>query len=51
MNLPYYIARHLYKDGGRSQNVSRPSVRIATLGIAVCGAWLQAYGERQDSRL
>ncbi|MBR6191274.1 MAG: ABC transporter permease [Prevotella sp.] len=35
MNLPYYIARHLYKDGGRSQNVSRPSVRIATLGIAV----------------
>ena len=35
MNLPYYIARHLYKGGGRSQNVSRPAVRIAMLGIVI----------------
>lgn len=36
MNLPYYIARHLYKGGNAtSEKVSKPAVRIAMLGTAV----------------
>ena len=35
MNLPFYIARHLYAVGGDAQKISRPAVRIATLGIIV----------------
>lgn len=35
MNLPFYIARHLYAGGDGSSKVSKPAVRIAMLGIAV----------------
>lgn len=35
MNLPFYIARHLYAVGGDTQKISRPAVRIAILGIIV----------------
>lgn len=36
MNLPYYIARHLYKEGDvKTNKVSRPAIRIAMLGTAV----------------
>lgn len=35
MNLPFYIARHLYRGGDGTQKVSRPATRIAMLGIAV----------------
>lgn len=35
MNLPFYIAKHLYAGGDGSQKVSRPAIRIAMLGIAI----------------
>ena len=35
MNLPFYIARHLYKEGDNSEKVSKPAIRIAMLGIAI----------------
>ena len=35
MNLAYYIARRLYKGDEHSQNVSRPAVKIAMLGICI----------------
>lgn len=35
MNLPLFIARHIYLDDNGKRKVSRPAVRIAMLGIAV----------------
>ena len=35
MNLPFYIARHLYTAGDDSHKVSKPAIRIAMLGIAL----------------
>ncbi len=35
MNLPFYIARHLYHGGDGTKKVSRPAIRIAMLGIAI----------------
>ena len=35
MNLPLFIARHIYSDDNGKRKVSRPAVRIAMLGIAV----------------
>lgn len=35
MNLPLYIARKLYGGESVTKNVSRPAIRIATLGVAI----------------
>lgn len=35
MNLPLFIARKIYADGGDKKRVSRPAVSIATMGVAV----------------
>lgn len=35
MNLPLFIARRIYRDEGDSRKVSRPSIRIATIGVAI----------------
>lgn len=35
MNFPLYIARKIYNDQGDKRKVSRPVIRIATLGVAV----------------
>ena len=35
MNLPLFIARRIYSDQGDRHKVSRPAVRIATLGVAI----------------
>ncbi len=35
MNLPLYLSRKIYGTGDSRQKVSRPAIRIATLGIAV----------------
>lgn len=35
MNLPFYIARHLYTGGQDKQKASQPAMRIAMLGIAI----------------
>ena len=35
MNLPLYIARRIYTDQGDRRKVSRPAVRIATIGVAI----------------
>lgn len=35
MNFPYFIARHIYADNGDKRKVSRPAIRIATIGVAV----------------
>lgn len=35
MNLPFYIARRIYSDQGDRRKVSRPAIRIATIGVAV----------------
>ena len=35
MNFPLYIARKLYNDQGDKRKVSRPVIRIATLGVAI----------------
>ena len=35
MNLPFYIAKRLYFNSEEKQNVSRPAIRIAMLGIAI----------------
>lgn len=35
MNLPLFIARHIYTDSGSQQKVSRPAIRIATAGVAI----------------
>lgn len=35
MNLPYYIAKQLYRNGDDTRKVSRPAMRIAMFGIAI----------------
>lgn len=35
MNLPLFIARKIYRQGGDRQEVSRPAITIATIGIAI----------------
>lgn len=35
MNLPLFIARHLYSANDSRQKVSRPAMRIATAGVAI----------------
>ncbi|MBQ8487224.1 MAG: ABC transporter permease [Prevotella sp.] len=35
MNLPLFIARRIYSDQGDRRKVSRPAIRIATLGVAI----------------
>ena len=35
MNLPLYLSRKIYGKGDSRQKVSRPAIRIATLGVAV----------------
>ena len=35
MNLPYFIAKRIYSDQGDKRKVSRPVIRIATLGVGI----------------
>lgn len=35
MSLPYFIARRIYRHEDEQQNVSRPAIIIATIGIAI----------------
>lgn len=35
MNLPLFIARHIYSDQGDGRKVSRPAIHIATVGVAI----------------
>lgn len=35
MNLPLYIAKRIYSDQGDKRKVSRPVIRIATIGVAI----------------
>lgn len=35
MNLPLYIAERIYSDQGDKRKVSRPAIRIATIGVAI----------------
>ena len=35
MNLPLFIARRIYSDQGDRRKVSRPAIRIATIGVAI----------------
>ena len=35
MNLPLFIARKIYSDKGDKRKVSRPAIRIATIGVAI----------------
>lgn len=35
MNLPLFLARRIYSDTGYRQKVSRPAIRIATIGVAI----------------
>lgn len=35
MNFPLFIARHIYAADGDKRMVSRPAVRIATIGVAI----------------
>ena len=35
MDFPLFIARRLYKDKTNQQEVSRPAIKIATLGVAI----------------
>ena len=35
MNLPLFLARRIYSDQGDRRKVSRPVIRIATVGVAV----------------
>lgn len=35
MNVPYFFARRIYADNDNHKKVSRPAVRIATIGVAV----------------
>ena len=35
MNLPLFIARKIYGDEGDRRKVSRPAIRIATVGVAI----------------
>ena len=35
MNLPLFLARRIYGDEGDRRRVSRPAIRIATIGVAI----------------
>ena len=35
MNFPLYIAKKIYSDKGDKRKVSRPAIRIATIGVAI----------------
>ena len=35
MNIPLYIAKRIYSDQGDKRKVSRPAIRIATIGVAI----------------
>lgn len=35
MSFPFFIARHIYRAEGDHQQVSRPAIRIATIGVAI----------------
>lgn len=35
MNFPLFIARKIYNDKGDKRQVSRPAIRIATIGVAI----------------
>ena len=35
MNLPLFIARKIYANEGANKKVSRPAIRIATIGVAI----------------
>ena len=35
MNLPFFIAKRIYSDQGDKRKVSRPAIRIATLGVGI----------------
>ena len=35
MNLPFFIAKRIYSDQGDKRKVSRPAIRIATVGVAI----------------
>lgn len=35
MNLPLFISRKIYNNKGDRQKVSRPTIRIATIGVAI----------------
>lgn len=35
MNLPLFIAQKIYRQGGDRQEVSRPAITIATIGVAI----------------
>jgi len=35
MNLPLFLSRKIYGAGDKKQKVSRPAIRIATLGVAI----------------
>ena len=35
MNFPLYIAKKIYNDQGDKRKVSRPAIRIATIGVAI----------------
>ena len=35
MNLPFFIAKHIYASDDDRQQVSRPAIRIATIGVSI----------------
>ena len=35
MNFPLFIATRIFNDNGDKRKVSRPAIRIATLGVAI----------------
>jgi lipoprotein-releasing system permease protein len=35
MTLPFFLARRIYSDRGDRRKVSRPAIRIATIGVAI----------------
>ena len=35
MNLPFFLSRRIYFSGGDRHEVSRPAIRIATIGVAI----------------
>jgi len=35
VNLPFFIAKRIYSDQGDKRKVSRPAIRIATIGVAI----------------
>jgi len=35
MNYPLFIARKIYNGGERTRKVSKPAIRIATIGVAI----------------